>query len=225
MITTYEIVLRLAVAALLGSLIGIERERRAWTAGLRTHMLVCVSASLLMIVSAFGFADVLDDSHVILDPSRVAAQVVSGIGFLGAGIIIFRREAVRGLTTAASVWSVAAIGLATGGGMFTAAVFATGLISLILAGLKPIEARLLLRSRPRRLELTIAKNSIPISTIAATLASAGLHMQQLEVEQSDDVADERFILNVRRATQSAVNTAIEALRALPGVRAIRAPLD
>ena len=99
------------MAAALGSVIGFERERLSWAAGLRTHMLVCVGSALIMIVSAFGFFDVLQNEHVVLDPSRVAAQVVSGIGFLGAGSILLRGEIVRGLTTAASLWSVAAIGL------------------------------------------------------------------------------------------------------------------
>ncbi|MGF6973437.1 putative membrane protein YhiD involved in acid resistance [Paraburkholderia sp. JPY465] len=95
------------LAAVLDSVIGYERERLSWAAGLRTQMLVCVGSALVMIVSAYGFAAVLGE-HVILDPSRMAAQVVSGIGFLGAGSILLRGEIVRGLTTAASVWSVAA---------------------------------------------------------------------------------------------------------------------
>jgi putative Mg2+ transporter-C (MgtC) family protein len=110
-----ETLLRLLVAAVFGSLIGFERERLLWAAGIRTHMLVCVGACLFMIVSAYGFSPVLGP-NVVLDPSRVAAQVVSGIGFLGAGAILARGEIVKGLTTAASIWTVAAIGLAVGGG-------------------------------------------------------------------------------------------------------------
>jgi putative Mg2+ transporter-C (MgtC) family protein len=106
MISNRELVLRLLVAAGLGSLIGAERERLVWAAALRTHMLVSVGACLFMIVSAFGFADVLGTPDVVLDPSRIAAQVVSGIGFPGAGSILLRGEVVRGLTTAASLWTV-----------------------------------------------------------------------------------------------------------------------
>ena len=102
MIGNIELLSRLVLAALLGSVIGFERERMNWAAGLRTHMLVCVGAALMMLVSAFGFADVLGTKNVVLDPSRVAAQVVSGIGFLGAGSILLRGEIVRGLTTAAT---------------------------------------------------------------------------------------------------------------------------
>jgi putative Mg2+ transporter-C (MgtC) family protein len=134
MLPEHQIILRLLISAVLGSLVGLERERLNWVAGLRTHMLVCVGATLFMIVSAFGFADILSHEHVTLDPSRVAAQVVSGIGFLGAGTIILRREVVRGLTTAASLWSVAAVGLAVGGGLYLAALWGTALILIILSG-------------------------------------------------------------------------------------------
>jgi putative Mg2+ transporter-C (MgtC) family protein len=141
-IGNFEILSRLLMAALLGSVIGFERERLNWAAGLRTHMLVCVGASLMMMVSAFGFADALTQKNVVLDPSRVAAQVVSGIRFLGAGSILLRGEVVRGLTTAASLWSVAGIGLAVGRGMYTAAIGATVIILIILSGMKPLERRL-----------------------------------------------------------------------------------
>src|ERR1700690_3621948 len=107
-----EMLVRLVVAAALGSLIGFERERLLWAAGIRTHMLVCVGSCLIMIVSQYGFASILTHQNVVLDPSRIAAQVVSGIGFLGAGAILARGKIVKGLTTAASIWTVAAVGLA-----------------------------------------------------------------------------------------------------------------
>jgi putative Mg2+ transporter-C (MgtC) family protein len=134
MLPEHQIILRLLISAVLGSLVGLERERLNWVAGLRTHMLVCVGATLFMIVSVFGLADILSHEHVTLDPSRVTAQVVGGIGFLGAGAIIWRREVVRGLTTAASLWSFAAVGLAVGGGLYLAALWGTALISIILRG-------------------------------------------------------------------------------------------
>lgn len=141
MLSHLEIVLRLCLAALLGSVIGLERERVLWAAGLRTHMLVCVSACLIMIVSAFSFSDILGTPNVVLDPSRIAAQVVSGIGFLGAGAILLQGNVVRGLTTAASIWTVAGIGLAVGGGLYHAALVATALIVLILLVIKPLEEK------------------------------------------------------------------------------------
>jgi len=113
MLTHQDIILRLVVAAILGGAVGLERERLEWVAGLRTHMLVCLGSTLVMIVSAYGFGEALGTEHVVLDPSRVAAQVVSGVGFLGAGTILFlRHQVIRGLTTAASLWTVTAVGLA-----------------------------------------------------------------------------------------------------------------
>ncbi|GAB2766629.1 hypothetical protein GCM10027275_05690 [Rhabdobacter roseus] len=139
MISWTEIALRLCVAALLGGIVGLERERKDWAAGLRTHMMVCVGAALSMLVSAHGFYEVLTHEHIELDPSRVAAQVVSGIGFLGAGTILFlRQEVIRGLTTASGLWTVAAIGLATGGGMYFAAATTTVLAILVLWGLQQV---------------------------------------------------------------------------------------
>jgi putative Mg2+ transporter-C (MgtC) family protein len=131
MLSPEQIVLRLIVEAVLGSLVGLERERLEWAAGLRTHALVCMGSALFMLVSSFGFADILDEENVVLDPSRVAAQVASGIGFIGAGTIILHREIVKGLTTAASIWAVAAVGLAVGGGMLLAGV-ATTVLSLVI---------------------------------------------------------------------------------------------
>lgn len=117
-----DITLRLLIAMLLGGVIGIEREYRSKEAGFRTHFLVALGSALFCIVSQYGFGFDLKDS------SRVAAQVVSGIGFLGAGTIIFQKNVVRGLTTAAGLWGTAAIGLACGSGMFAAAAIATALI-------------------------------------------------------------------------------------------------
>ncbi|MGH8156332.1 MAG: MgtC/SapB family protein, partial [Rhodanobacteraceae bacterium] len=148
MLSVPEIAARLLLAAVLGGVIGFDRERHTWVAGLRTHMLVCLGAALVMIVSAFSFTRILQQwPTVVLDPSRIAAQVVSGIGFLGAGTIMFmhRDNVIRGLTTAAGLWTVAAIGLAAGGGMYIAAVIATAVAWLILAGLKPLERRMALR--------------------------------------------------------------------------------
>ena len=167
MLPEYQIILRLVVAAVLGSVVGIERERLNWVAGLRTHMLVCVGSALFMIVSFCGFADVLSQEHIALDPSRVAAQVVSGIGFLGAGTIVLRSKVVRGLTTAASLWTVAAIGLAVGGGLYVAATTTTVLVVIILAGIKPIERRLFLARRREQppLILVIDRRETSLSAI------------------------------------------------------------
>lgn len=129
--STLELTLRLAVALFLGGIIGLEREYRSKDAGFRTHFLVAMGSALFCIVSQYGFGIDLKDS------SRVAAQVVSGIGFLGAGTIIFQRNMVRGLTTAAGLWVTAAIGLACGTGMFMAAAITT---AMVLIGLEILNA-------------------------------------------------------------------------------------
>ncbi|HEX3828720.1 MAG TPA: MgtC/SapB family protein [Sporichthyaceae bacterium] len=118
----------------LGSLIGLEREFRGKSAGLRTQTIVATAAALVLLVSKYGFGDVLHPGTVVLDPSRVAAQIVSGIGFLGAGLILTRRGAVRGLTTAAAVWETAAIGMAAGAGLPLLAIVVTGLHFLVVFG-------------------------------------------------------------------------------------------
>ena len=125
-----EAFLRLLVASALGTVIGIEREYRSKEAGYRTHFLVALGSTLLMIVSQYGFSDFAGQPGYRLDPARVAAQVVSGIGFLGAGTIIFHRSIVRGLTTAAGIWTTCGIGLAVGAGMYALGVAAT-LMSLV----------------------------------------------------------------------------------------------
>jgi putative Mg2+ transporter-C (MgtC) family protein len=135
----------LGVALLLSATIGLEREIRQKSAGLRTHTLVGVGAALFMLVSKYGFMDVLVPGRIVLDPSRVAAQVVSGIGFLGAGLIFVRRDAVRGLTTAAGVWITAAVGMAAGAGLPVLAALATG-VYLLVAGVFPALTRFLPRS-------------------------------------------------------------------------------
>ncbi|MGB7045566.1 MAG: MgtC/SapB family protein, partial [Methylocella sp.] len=115
----------LALAFVLSALVGLEREIRQKSAGLRVNTLVGVSAALFILISKYGFTDVLKDGQMIVDPSRVAAQVVSGIGFIGGGVIFMRRDVVRGLTTAASVWLTAALGMACGAGLPILAVATT----------------------------------------------------------------------------------------------------
>ena len=131
----YEFILRIFVAAILGGLIGLEREYRSKEAGFRTHFLVALGSALFMIVSAYGFSEINLAEPQRWDVSRIAAQVVSGIGFIGAGTIIFRKteNMVSGLTTAAGLWVTAAMGLACGGGMYMLSIAST---LLVLVGLE-----------------------------------------------------------------------------------------
>lgn len=119
---TQELLLRILLAALCGGAIGYERKNRHKEAGIRTHILVAAGAALMMVVSKYGFADILGMKGIALDPSRIAAQIVSGVGFLGAGIIFVRNHIVNGLTTAAGIWVTSGIGMAIGSGLYIVGV-------------------------------------------------------------------------------------------------------
>ena len=124
----WNFILRLCLAAVLGVAIGFEREMHAKEAGVKTHLLVAMGSCLFMILSIYGFEGFYDKEHTSFDPSRIAAQVVTGIGFLGAGTIIFRKNIIRGLTTAAGLWVTCAIGLACGCGFYYLAMCTTLLV-------------------------------------------------------------------------------------------------
>ncbi|MFJ3958104.1 MgtC/SapB family protein [Arthrobacter sp. NPDC090010] len=136
----WQILLCLSIALILSTAVGVERQLRQKSTGMRTHTLVGLAAALFMVVSKYGFDDVADPGSVSLDPSRVAAQIVSGIGFLGAGLVFVRRNKVRGLTTAASVWLTAAIGTSAGAGLVVPAVFVTS-AHFLVAYLYPVIVR------------------------------------------------------------------------------------
>jgi putative Mg2+ transporter-C (MgtC) family protein len=222
MLGNLELVSRLVMAALLGSVIGFERERLSWAAGLRTHMLVCVGSALIMIVSAFGFEDVLHADHVVLDPSRIAAQVVSGIGFLGAGSILLRGEIVRGLTTAASLWSVAAIGLAVGGGLYTASIASTIIILIILAGIKPLERRFITVRQRRELTMLVEHGSLTFHGLHEALGPGSVRVKQFVVQQSDDSPDlDEVQIVLSRSSAQEYQAICERLRQLDVVKEFR----
>ena len=225
MIGNGEMVARLALAALFGSVIGLERERLLWAAGLRTHMLVCVGSCLIMLVSAFGFSDVLGTEHVVLDPSRIAAQVVSGIGFLGAGTILLRGEVVKGLTTAASLWGVAAIGLAIGSGLYVPALTATALIVGILAGVKPFEERWRDRMRAQTLKLSVRKGTMSIETIQAATGARATRIRTFTVRPSTDPDYDDVTVTFVRLSRTSVAAIAATLRAMPDVTAVEDVAD
>jgi putative Mg2+ transporter-C (MgtC) family protein len=218
-VTQWDLIGRLALSALLGSFIGYERERLAWAAGLRTHMLVCVGSTLVMIVSVYGFADV---DGAGLDPSRMAAQVVSGIGFLGAGAILARGEVVRGLTTAASVWSVAGIGLAVGGGLYVAAVAATVIILIILAGIKPLERRFIRNRKLRALVIVADRDALSVPRLHQALGAGSARVQTFIMRQKAGMSDvDEIQITLSRLTEVQFRAVTSRLENLPGVREVR----
>lgn len=145
----------LGLALLLSSLIGGEREAQQKSAGLRTHTLVGVASALMMEVSQHGFSNVLGLANVSFDPSRVAAQIVSGIGFIGGGLIFVRRDAVRGLTTAATIWLTCAVGMACGGGLPILALATTALHFLVVRGYPLLSGRLVSGGGPATVEVRL----------------------------------------------------------------------
>jgi len=187
MISWEEILIKLALASLFGAFIGLERERKNLTAGLRTHMMVCVGSCLIMIVSAFGFSDILGTDNVNLDPSRIAAQVVSGIGFIGAGTILFLKQGtVHGLTTASGLWTVAAIGLATGGGLYFAAGATTVIALIILWGLQQLEHIYSSRFKLKSLNIAFGNHEKAVEILNFMIENDELKMQTFSLEKIKD---------------------------------------
>jgi putative Mg2+ transporter-C (MgtC) family protein len=188
-ISTGEVALRLVVAAALGAAVGLERELREREAGLRTHMLVSLGSALFTLASAYGFNEFLVNGGAVVraDPTRIAAQIVTGIGFIGAGAIIRQGGSVRGVTTAATLWVVAAIGLATGAGYWEAAILTTGLVVLALGPLRLIAYRLLERFRPdeRRIVVALAANA-PASRLLEAIESRGYDVRSFDVERQPE---------------------------------------
>jgi putative Mg2+ transporter-C (MgtC) family protein len=212
---------RLALAALLGSLVGFERERLLWAAGVRTHMLVCVGACLLMIVSAYGFQDAVQQPHIVLDPSRVAAQVVSGVGFLGAGSILLRGNVVRGLTTAASIWSVAAIGLAAGGGLAFAACLTTIIILVILVGVKPLEEAYRARVQSAVITIEAERGVIDMDKLKTLLGIRGGQIKRVAVLPAGDDL-EKVTLHLVKVSERDIRAGVARLKEEPGIHTARA---
>ena len=188
-LTWPEVLLRLALAAVFGAAIGVERELREREAGLRTHLLVSVGSALFTIVSAYGFREFLvhGGSVVRADPTRIAAQIVSGIGFLGAGAIIRQGLSVRGLTTAATLWLVAAIGMASGAGYYSAALIATLGALITLGPMRIVAYKIIHRWRPEvdRLVVDIPAGGSPVP-IFEVIEERGARVISLEIAQEGD---------------------------------------
>ncbi|HET9733160.1 MAG TPA: MgtC/SapB family protein [Acidimicrobiales bacterium] len=176
----FELLLALGLSAA----IGLEREFREKSAGLRTQTLVGTGAALFMLISKFGFGDVVHPGRVVLDPSRVAAQIVSGIGFVGAGLIFVKRDSVRGLTTAATVWLTAAVGAAAGAGLPLLAVAGTLAHFLVVAAFTPVSHRLSLRSGAR-VAFTYQPGSGALEAAIAGCAALGGRMESVTVVRGD----------------------------------------
>jgi putative Mg2+ transporter-C (MgtC) family protein len=217
-----EVTLRLAVAAVLGGAIGVERELREREAGLRTHMLVSVGSALFTLVSAYGFHDFLVNGGALVrtDPTRIAAQIVSGIGFLGAGAIIRQGLSVRGLTTAATLWLVAAIGMASGAGYYSAALIATAGAIISLGPLRVVAYRVLNRFRPitERLLVQLPTGASP-AELVGEIERLGARIDSMEIGQEGD--RRRVELEVQLPRPELAHQIVLALAELENVLDVR----
>lgn len=180
----YEYILRLFLAALMGAAIGLEREYRAKEAGARTHSLVALGSALFMVLSEYGFNKAIADlgSVASFDPSRIAAQVVTGIGFIGAGTIIFQKHVVRGLTTAAGLWVTAAIGLTMGGGLYLLGTASTVLVLFCLEVMNLIHRRFGYRA----INVTVSSSDrSKIEQVLRHLRDVNVDIESYELKHND----------------------------------------
>ena len=216
-----EELLRIALAGALGGVIGLERELRDRDAGFRTHLLVALGSALFTLVSAYGFSDFDYGARtgITYDPTRIAAQIVTGIGFLGAGAIIRQGISVRGLTTAATLWIAAAIGLACGAGYYSAAVATTAVVILALWPLRIAAHRVMYAIRPDegRLSIELAPDGSAVQLLHV-LEQNGVRVEALEIED----AGESRLVGVTAEMPSAERTAavLDAVKSLRDVRRV-----
>lgn len=223
MITFQTAILRLAVALVLGVLVGLERERGERTAGIRTHALVALGSCLIMIISAFGFRDILGTRAVVLDPSRIAAQVVSGIGFLGAGTILLRKEVIKGLTTAATIWMVAAVGLACGSGLLFEGVAATGLTMVVLVLLRPLRELLRRSGTSHVLHIESEPAEEPLLfRISELCRQNGLAVENIQLQSGK--RGEKMDIECRVSQIADLTNAVRAIREIPEVQIVQLTL-
>jgi putative Mg2+ transporter-C (MgtC) family protein len=216
-------IIELFAALGLTALIGLEREIQGKSAGLRTQTIVGTSAALIMLVSKYGFGDVLVAGTVMVDPSRVAAQIVTGIGFLGAGLIVTRRGAVHGLTTAAAVWESAAIGMAAGAGLLLLAITVTGMHFIIVLGFAPVAKRLNARlGGSLRMHLTYVDGRGVMRQVLQICDRHRWQLTELAADTPNDSADAAGQIGVvMTLSGSGILTAPAILARVDGVTALR----
>lgn len=183
-ISELEITLRLILALLLGGIVGFEREQANHAAGFRTNILVCVGACLMMLLSIYGFANFVHEWNVRVDPARLAAAVITGVGFLGAGTIMFTGKKISGLTTAASLWVVAALGLAVGAGFYFAAIVVLVLVITTLWLFNKVEQRYFKNKREYHIELNCKDTASVLLEIQNILDQFEATMTKMSIEEA-----------------------------------------
>jgi putative Mg2+ transporter-C (MgtC) family protein len=212
----------LGLAFGLSSVIGFERELRQKSAGLRTHTLVGTGAALFLLVSKYGFGDVIVAGRVVLDPSRVAAQVVSGIGFIGGGLIFVRRDVVRGLTTAAIIWVTAAVGMACGAGLVLLALVVTGLHLIVVLVYPLIEER---TPRTRITEAVlhvVLRDDAALPAVLGATTAASFAVTSISTHDSSDERGRRIDVSLRVHGSASPTSLAARLQTTAGVAEVHA---
>ncbi|WGU93132.1 MgtC/SapB family protein [Paenibacillus dendritiformis] len=222
------ICLRLLLSLVLGGIIGFEREMNQHAAGFRTNILVCIGSSLIMLLSIYGFNAFVDEPNVRMDPARLAAQVVSGIGFLGAGTIIRTGLSVKGLTTAATLWVMAAIGLAVGAGFYFPAILTCGLVFVSLQVLNKIELRYLVANKALSVEVISYGGPETLGTISKKLMAERVEIRNMNVADAETpgpiegaVPPLQMTITVVLPKKKSMSDLVERLKAIPGVTAVK----
>lgn len=223
-ISYVEVAIRLAATVVLCGLIGFERETRDQSAGFRTHILLGLGAALFTLVSAYGFpaftGAALDGDGVQFDPTRIAAQIVTGVGFLGAGAIIRRGFDVRGLTTAASLWTAAAIGMASGAGYYFGAALTAFIVLLALYLLRMFRGRVIERFRVEFGEMSVVfeDSGGDISEVVRIIESHDVDIRAIDAELDENEAS--YNIQVRIPPRRGIHEAMREIAALPGAKRV-----
>lgn len=217
-LTQLEFLLRLLVAGFCGFLIGYERKNRLKEAGVRTHMIVAIGSALIMIVSKYGFYDILPQNGSTLDPSRIAAQVVSGIGFLGAGMIFIRGQAINGLTTAAGVWATAGVGLAIGAKLYVIGIAATVIILIIQIVLHK-DIKWLHMPEAEQITIRMEQNSNALSNVQDYLKKNNIDIINFKAEKiGDNILETEFYVKLPQNYD--ISKLINLLNKNPSIKSI-----
>ena len=222
----FEMVIRLVLSAVLGGIVGMERGSGDRPAGFRTHILVCAGSALIMLVSMYGFEGfdkVPFEYPKNRDSARIAAQVVSGIGFLGAGTILHEGITVRGLTTAASLWMISAIGLATGAGMYFVSVAATIITFLTLTAFHSVEKRFAVaNSKSDKKYIRVVASNTPglVAEVAAFLTQSGIKVKTINVQNSSSNNKVVLELYLRFNKEVDLGIVMDGLQQIEGVKSI-----
>jgi putative Mg2+ transporter-C (MgtC) family protein len=221
MIPYYEVILRLLLGAVIGGLIGFEREIHGRAAGFRTQLIVCVAAVLIMIVSEnYYFYMHTLDSSLRIDPARISAGAIIGIGFLGAGVIIKNGFAVRGLTTAASIWIVSAIGLAIGGGLYLEGILTTVITIIALMVLRTLEKKIK-TLRFKSITISTSHTGDIEETISTVLTNYGVYIHSIDYEKNQPSGEIIYSYTVSTRNRSAKRQIFRELSSMESIHTVK----